>query len=47
MKREKAGGRYAIGLLLQLPAPRVRFRCKLWYRKPDAGMVNKVLTARR
>jgi len=24
--REKAGGRYAIGLLLQLPA-RVRFRC--------------------
>ncbi len=25
-RREKAGGRYATGLLLQLPA-RVRFRC--------------------
>ena len=28
MKREKAGGRYATGLLLQLPVPGVRFRCK-------------------
>jgi hypothetical protein len=26
--REKAGGRYAADLLLQLPAPGVRFRCK-------------------
>jgi hypothetical protein len=25
--REKAGGRYATGLLLQLPAREVRFRC--------------------
>jgi hypothetical protein len=25
--REKAGGRYAADLLLQLPAPGVRFRC--------------------
>ncbi|MEH2675953.1 hypothetical protein DXU07_43425 [Bradyrhizobium elkanii] len=26
-QREKAGGRYATGLLLQLPVPGVRFRC--------------------
>jgi len=25
--REKAGGHYAAGLLMQLPAPGVRFRC--------------------
>ena len=30
--REKADGRYAAGLLLQLPAPGVRFRCKF---QPD------------
>jgi hypothetical protein len=32
--REKAGGRYATGLLLQLPVREVRFRCdsmpKIW-----------------
>jgi hypothetical protein len=27
LAREKAGGRYATGLLLQLPAREVRFRC--------------------
>jgi len=34
LAREKAGGRYATGLLLQLPAREVRFRCdsmpKVW-----------------
>jgi hypothetical protein len=29
MKKEKADERYATGLLLQLAAPGVRFRCKL------------------
>jgi hypothetical protein len=27
VKRKKAGGRYAAGLSLQLPAREVRFRC--------------------
>ena len=41
--REKAAGRYAVGLLLQLPAPGVRFRCK-FHVGSDADMINKFLT---
>jgi hypothetical protein len=40
--REKAGGRYATGLLLQLPA-RVRFRCDSM-REACASLVNQTLT---
>jgi hypothetical protein len=39
-KREKAGGRYATGLLLQLPAAGVRFRCNSWC-KADPGWLAK------
>ena len=45
-QREKAGGHYAAGLLLQLPAPRMSGSAAVTCLKFDHRAVNEFLTSR-